>query len=341
MDNGMESKIKSFWEKPEGKTGMLALAAIIGGGIIGFSKILPWLIALASNTLTLIFLLGAIGAILFLITNPQVRATASIAFQLIMKKLTSAVIMTDPLGILRLKVREMKDNLEKFVESLSKLKEIKNKLERKIKENASNIETNMKQAAYAQKQGAQADIYLKTRQAGRLQKSNMTLKELFTKVETMHRVLTKIYKNSDILIQDTENEIENTATEWETVKTANSAMKSAMNLINGNKDKRAIYEEAFEVLSDDISAKSGELEQMLEMSESFMSNVDLQNGVLQEDGLKMLESWEKKADGWLTSSGTKNDAVSKATGVPMKQFTPETEEVIENTNSQFKNLFNS
>ena len=339
MDNSMESKLKTFWEKPEGKTGMIVAAALIGGGLIAFIKFLPALILIASNTLHLMFLLGAIGLVLFLITNPQVRATASVAFQLAMRKLTSAVIQIDPLAILRLKVKEMKENLDSFVESLTKLKDIKVKLERKINENANNIETNMKQAAYAQKSGAQEQIYLKTRQAGRLQKSNMTLKELFTKVETMHRVLTKIYKNSDIIIQDTENEIDNTAAEWEAVKTANSAMKSAMSLINGNKDKRAIYEEAFEVLSDDISAKSGELEQMLEMSESFMNNVDLQNGVLQEDGLKMLEAWEKKADGWLTSSGTKNDAVSKATGVPMKQFTPETEEVIENTNSNFKDLF--
>lgn len=340
MDSTMETKLKTFWEKPEGKTGMIALAAIIGGGLIAFIKFLPWLIALASNTLYLIFLLAAIGAILFLVTNPQVRATASIVFQLIMKKLTSAVIKTDPLAILGLKVREMEENLEKVGESLTKLSQTKASLERDINKNTSNIENSMKQAAYAQKSGAADQIYLKTRQAGRLQKSNMTLKELFTKVETMHRVLTKIFKNSAVVIADTKDEIYITSKEWETVKAATSAMRSAMNLINGNKDKRAIYEEAYEVLSNDIANKSGELEQMLEMSESFMNGIDLQNGMLQEDGLKMLEAWEKKADGWLANSAVKNDAVSKATGVPAKPFTPELEQVIESTNSGFKNLFN-
>jgi phage shock protein A len=339
MDNVMETKLKSFWEKPEGKTGMIALAAIIGGGLIAFIKFLPWLIALASNTLYLIFLLGAIGIILFLITNPQVRATAGVAFQLIMKKLTSAVIKTDPLAILGLKVREMEENLEKVGESLTKLNQTKSSLERDINKNVSNIENSMKQAAFAQKSGAQDQIYLKTRQAGRLQKSNMTLKELFVKVETMHRVLTKIYKNSAVVIADTKDEIDITAKEWETVKAATSAMRSAMNLINGNKDKRAIYEEAYEVLSDDIANKSGELEQMLEMSESFMSNIDLQNGMLQEDGLKMLDAWEKKADSWLANSAVKNDAMAKATGIPSKPFTPELEQVIEKTNSGFNNLF--
>jgi phage shock protein A len=340
MDSSMETKLKTFWEKPEGKTGMIALAAIIGGGAIAFIKFLPWLITLASNTLYLMFLLGAIGLILFLITNPQVRATASVVFQLIMKKLTSAVIKTDPLAILGLKVREMEENLEKVGESLTKLNQTKASLGRDINKNASTIEDSMKQAAYAQKSGAQDQIYLKTRQAGRLQKSNMTLKELYTKVETMHRVLTKIYKNSAVVIADTKDEIKVTATEWETVKAATSAMRSAMNLINGNKDKRAIYEEAYEVLSNDIANKSGELEQMLEMSESFMNNIDLQNGMLQEDGLKMLDAWEKKADNWLANSAVKNDAVAKASGTPAKPFTPELEQVIETTNSGFKNLFN-
>jgi phage shock protein A len=337
MDQLTQTKFKSFWEKPEGKTGMIALAILCGGSVIAFTKILPWLILVASNTLHLMLLLGAIGVILFLITNPKVRALASVVFQLVMKNLTGFIVKTDPIAILELKVREMEENLEKVGESLKKLKQTKVSLEREINQNVNTIESSMKQAAFAQKQGASDQIYLKTRQAGRLQKSNMTLKELFTKIETMHRVLTKIYNNSAVVITDTKDEIHISAKEYEAVKAATSAMRSAMNLLNGNKDTRAIYEQAYETLADEIANKSGELEQMLEMSESFMGNIDLQNGMLQEDGIKMLEAWEKKADGWLTNSAVKNDVMSKATGIPQKQFSPETEEVIEQTN--FKNLF--
>jgi len=340
MDEVTQAKFKSFWEKPEGKTGMLVLAAIIGGGLIGFTKILPWLITVASNTLHLMFLLGAIGVILFLITNPQVRTLVKVAFQLAMKKITGLIVQVDPIAILGLKVKEMEENLEKVGESLTKLKQTKASLEREINQNAGTIENSMKLAAQAQKTGAADQIYLKTRQAGRLNKSNLTLKQLFTKIETMHRILTKIHNNSAVVIADTKDEIHVSAKEWESVKAATSAMKSAMNLLNGNPDTRAIYEAAYETLADDIANKSGELEQMLEMSESFMSNIDLQNGVFQEDGLKMLDAWEKKADGWLINSAMKNDAVAKATGTPVKAFTPELEDVISTTNSGFNNLFN-
>ena len=334
----VNSKIKSFWEKPEGKTGMIVLAALLGGGLIGFVKILPWIIALAANTLHLILLLAAIGFVLFLITNPKVRALAGVAFQLVMKKITSFIIKTDPLGILQLKVREMEENLEKVGESLTKLSQTRAGLDRQIKQNSSTIETSMQQAAYAQKKGVQTEIYLKTRQAGRLQKSNMTLQQLFAKVDAMHRVLTKIYQNSSVVIADTKDEISTTAKEYEVVRTATSAMQSAMSIINGNKDKRAIYEEAFEVLSTDIANKSGELQQMLDMSESFMNGIDLQQGMLEENGMKMLAEWEKKADGWLASSEAKPDTVSDT--VSKGQFPPAVEETIQATNNQFSNLFN-
>lgn len=69
-------------------------------------------------------------------------------------------------------------------------------------------------------------------------------------------------------------------------------MKSAMSVISGDKDKRALFDESLEALADDISGKVGEMEQFMELSENFMASVDLQNGVFEEEGLKMLEKWE-------------------------------------------------
>jgi hypothetical protein len=35
------------------------------------------------------------------------------------------------------------------------------------------------------------------------------------------------------------------------------------------------------------------MEQFMSLSENFMQSIDLQNGVFEEEGLKMLEKWEK------------------------------------------------
>jgi len=37
------------------------------------------------------------------------------------------------------------------------------------------------------------------------------------------------------------------------------------------------------------------MERFMEMSSNFMNSVDLQNGVFEEQGMEMLEEWEKKS----------------------------------------------
>jgi hypothetical protein len=51
---------------------------------------------------------------------------------------------------------------------------------------------------------------------------------------------------------------------------------------------------AMEAVADDVSNKVGEMERFMEMSSNFMDSVDLQNGVFEEEGMKMLEKWEKE-----------------------------------------------
>ena len=52
MDN-TSLKPKSFWKKPEGKTGMLFMGLLGAGGLYGLYKVLPFLIEIVENTLYL------------------------------------------------------------------------------------------------------------------------------------------------------------------------------------------------------------------------------------------------------------------------------------------------
>jgi len=83
--------------------------------------------------------------------------------------------------------------------------------------------------------------------------------------------------------------------ERKAIRASHSAMKSAMSVISGDPDKRAMFDQAMEATADDVANKVGEMERMMEMSASFMDSVDLQNGVFEEEGLKMLEKFEKQS----------------------------------------------
>lgn len=61
----------SAWQKPGGTLGMIVAGVAIAGGVILINKILPFLIALTTNMITLAFLVAVLAGIAFLVTNKQ------------------------------------------------------------------------------------------------------------------------------------------------------------------------------------------------------------------------------------------------------------------------------
>jgi len=160
--------------------------------------------------------------------------------------------------------------------------------------NQKEIDDHLSQANQAKRINEEAQMILRSRKAGRLQESNVRLDELYKKMEILDRVLNKMYQNSAILAEDIEDQVTVKETERKALLAGHSAMKSAMNVIKGDSDKKAMFDAALEAIADDVGNKVGEMEQFMSMSENFMQSIDLQNGVFEEQGLKMLEKWEKE-----------------------------------------------
>ncbi len=285
---------KSFWEKPEGKTGMLGLAAIIGGAGILLYKILPYLITLTQNLLYFSFLLLAFGALVYLILDKKVRNLVFFMYKSFMRWLTGLFIQIDPIGILRTYIDDLKKNLTNMNKQLAIVKGQMQRLKLLIEENQKNIENNLKLASKAKETEKTAVMILKSRKAGRLQESNLRYDELYKKLELLYRVLIKMYENSEIMLEDIEDQVLVKEKERNAIRASHSAMRSAMNIIAGNSDKREMFDMALEAIADDVSLKIGEMERFMEMSNSFVQSIDLQNGVFEEEGLELLEKWEKE-----------------------------------------------
>ena len=99
--------------------------------------------------------------------------------------------------------------------------------------------------------------------------------------------------------------------EYKAIKASHSAMRSAMNILSGNSDQKYMYDMALEAMAEDVGQKVGEMERFMDMSKNFMDGIDLQNGVFEEEGMAMLEKWEKDGVSFLLG-GDKNKIVAKA-----------------------------
>jgi len=285
---------RSFWQKPEGKTGMIGLIAMITGGGFLLYKALPFLISLTSNLLYLGFLLLGLGALIYVVLDPKIRNLVFYLYKSFVRWLTGLFIQIDPIGILKSYIDELGDNLKSMGKQLAVVKGQMQRLKMLMEENKKTIDNNLKLASKAKESAKEAVMILKSRKAGRLQESNMRLDELYKKLELLYRVLLKMYENSQIMMEDIEDQVMVKEQERKAIRASHSAMKSAMNIIAGNSDKREMFDQALEAIADDVSLKIGEMERFMEMSSNFMQSIDLQNGVFEEEGLQLLEKWEKE-----------------------------------------------
>lgn len=288
------NKGKSFWKKPEGITGAIFLGgALIGGGLL-LSVAWPIIIGAMTNTFAVVGMLLVLAAIVYMVLDPKMRNLVWYMYKSVMRWVTGLFVQIDPIGILKSYVEDLKGNLRKMNRQISQLRGQMHKMKELIINNQKQIESNLTLASKAREKNKQAQMILKSRKAGRLKESNMRLEDLYKKMEVLYRVLTKMYENSEVMMEDIKDQVEMKEQEAKAIRASHSAMKSAMSVISGDPDKRAMFDQAMEAVADDVANKVGEMERFMEMSANFMDSVDLQNGVFEEEGLQMLEKWEKE-----------------------------------------------
>ena len=285
---------KTFWRKPEGKTGVIAAIAGLGGLAWVLSKIGPMLVQGLLSGLQIGLLLLALAVVVYVLLDPKFRNLAFYVYKSIMRFITGIFIQIDPIGILQSYVEDLKTNLKKMNKQIGLLRGQMRKLNDVIQTNKRQIVSNLKMADKAKQADKDAIMILKSRKAGRLKESNLRLEDLYKKMEVLYRVLVKMYENSEILLEDVSDQVDVKKAERAAIKASHSAMKSAVNIISGKGDKREMFDQALEAIADDVSMKIGEMERFMDLSSNFMDSIDLQNGIFEEEGLAMLEKWEKE-----------------------------------------------
>lgn len=285
-------KIKSFWEKPEGNTGMIVIGSLIVGGGILVLKNIEFLIQLAQNTLYFGFLLGAIFLGASLLMNGRFRFLCRSVFQSSMRWLTGLWIAVDPIGILKNYLIEMTKKMKLIGNYVTQLAGQVGKVDRDIETRKKKVEDYMRTAAAAKKRNDMETAGLQGTFAAReiefIERRQASLEKMKRTLE----ILQQMEKRLDILYQDTENQVQMLTDEYEAVKASYRAMKGAEQLISGDEAK-AIFDQTCQYITDDIGTKLGEMDRFMEQAKGSLNTMDLKNDVLNDKGLELLANWEK------------------------------------------------
>jgi phage shock protein A len=299
VDDLTKQKMKSFWKRPEGVTGAIVLIGLLVVIGIFSAQIIAFIQGLFTALITTIAFFVVVAIVLYVILDPKFRTLIWYMYKSFMRWITSLFVQIDPIGILKSYIEYLYNNLKEMNEQIAKLKGQMSKLQRLIDDNKREMEENLKMAEQAKKKNNMELVAINTRQFGRLKETNNKYTNLLTKIELLYKVLSKIHKNSGYLIKDTENEVRMREQEQKAIRAGHSAMKSAMNIISGDPDRKMMFDMATEMIVEDVHNKIGEMERFIEVSGSFIDSIDLQNGVYEQAGLDLLEKMEKEGMSFL------------------------------------------
>jgi hypothetical protein len=339
MNFQADGKPRSFWKRPEGVVGAIFLIAVLAGLGILFFTYLPVLVELAKNVLYLTLMIIAAAGLLYMVFDPRMRNLFWYGYKSVMRWLTGLFVTIDPIGILKNYVEDLKDNLAKMRKQIGVLRGQMRKIQTLIEDNNKEINNNMMLAKAARDAEKEQQMLLASRKAARLQETNEKYANLYQKMEVLYRILTKMHNNSEVLLEDTEDQVKVKEQERKAIRTSHSAMRSAMSVISGDPDKRAMFDMAMEAVADDVANKVGEMERFMEMSSNFMESVDLQNGIFEEQGLKMLEEWEQKSTLMLLEGSPKSNKFDDVLDLEAPARKQEEKQAKGGQGSSYDNLF--
>ncbi len=307
---------KSFWQRPEGVTGGLLLLGLAAAAVVLLNKYLPLLVSLAENTAYLAAMLAALAGVVYVVLDPKTRNLVWFMYKSVVRWMTGLFVQIDPIGILKSYIQDLEKSLRTLSKQIGALRGQMRQLKGIMDGNATEIQKNMAIAERSKKQGDDKNLTLSTRKAGRLQDANAKYQALYGKMDVLYKVLTRMYEHSEIVLEDTKDQVTLKEQEYQAIKTSHSAIRSAQSVLSGSPDQRAMFDQALEQLADEVSQKVGDMERFMDTSRNLMDSIDLTNGVFEEEGLQLLQQWE------IDGTVSKPAPASKAAEKPLDINTP-------------------
>ncbi len=292
--NQLKENAKSFWQRKEGTTGMIITSGLVLVALYFLWMIMPFVVGLLTNIFTAALLV--LGLVILGYITVYLGPIGVNFLKAFSRWLTNIFVTIYPLQILQEYLQRLKLKREELQAKKTELRGVMGRLKNKIATNQNAFKANMNLATAAKDQNNLLQLRLRSRRAGRLEASNVTYAELLNTAEMLYRIVDKMDEASEYYIEDIGDEIAVATEKYEMINSAHGAFSSAMSIIKGSSSEKEMYDLTMEHMANNYGSKLGEIESMIDMSNEFISGVDLQNSVFDAQALERIKEWEKKAD---------------------------------------------
>jgi hypothetical protein len=280
---------KSFFSKPEGKPGMILMAALGIAGMYGLYLALPFLITLVTNLLTLCLLVGALVGLIALVMNGTVQTLAKNIFQSICRGIATMYTTIDPIGILKNQLDDMKKAKAELDQTIQRFAGSDNNLRTNIARKTAEINQLMAQSQQAGRMLATEQDPLKKeriqlqketyeQKAGMLMGFVKQLQDLETQTNDMLNKFRHWSQVSDAKIERTEIKVEIFAEQRKAILDAKSTLHAGIRILKGDPEQLKLVDGAIEYLQEDAARTLGEIQEFNRYSDKLLTDIDIENG---------------------------------------------------------------
>ncbi|MGB7760604.1 MAG: hypothetical protein WBL61_12295 [Bryobacteraceae bacterium] len=296
---------KSFWKRPEGPFGMVVLAALIVGGGIGLYALLPYLITLLENTLYTIGLAVVLIAVLWLAFNPTFRTAVRNLFQNMVRWFAGWVVETDPIGILRNNLDDMKKAKFDLDQTLQRFAGSDERLQRSIAAKNDEINTLGHKAAKAEQMAAAASDQMEKERlmlerqtflekAGMLMQGVKQLQALEDQTSKMLKTFQHWSQIADSKIQRTENKVGFLAEQRKMILDAKATLGVGQQLLRGNPEQLKMVDMALDYLEEDTSRTLGEIREFSRYTDRLLTDDQIESGAAADEAAGKFAEFSQK-----------------------------------------------
>lgn len=299
----------SPWKRPGGTLGLVCLGFLTAGGVVLFAKILPWLITLTTNVITLTALCVALGAILWVLTDKTFRNMASNIYFMVMRKLTGLVIQLDPIAILQKKIRDMHEKIGEMRKSIEKVNGQYFANKRKIAEKKALVEKHLQRAKIYKENGKQAEYTLEATSASFAKKLADNYTKRNADIEKWLEILKKLLEYAEFTVRKTEAEVEFRSEEYKSIQEQHKAFSSFKSIVKGDNSELEDFTRAMDYMAMDVDNKLSEMDYWLNSTGGIMSEIDIEKGIMSKDAEELLKKYEEGGFDNLFKSFDKPEAI--------------------------------
>ena len=293
MVTNSQQKI-SPWEKPGGTLGLIVAGGAVAGGAILLYKILPFLITLTTNILTLGMLVAVLAGIAFLISDKRFRKTVSMVYFLIMRKITGLIIEIDPIAIVEAKVKEMKEKIMVIEKQMGNIKGLITQNQRRVDDKKAELEKQLGMLKQYEQRNMMDRAKITERQVVRLQGAVERQTKRLEDSKKWMEILKQLKERADLVVVDTENEVNDRKEEYESIKAQHKAFSSIMSILKGNPDDLEDFTHAMDFMAYDISMRLGEMSNVIDETGGLLSQISVEDGVTSEKAAELLRKYENE-----------------------------------------------